>query len=68
MNFFLGPDQMLQDIAAGNDPAPVMQMALHVNEITLALQNAGEHSGSRAMETTCAPPPPQPWAQALKGA
>jgi hypothetical protein len=67
MNFFLGPDQMLKDIAAGTDPVPAMQMALHVNEVTLALQNAGEHSGSLAMQTTCVPPAPQPWAQALKG-
>lgn len=68
MNFFLGPYQMLQDIAAGNDPVPAMQMALHVNEVTLALQNAGEHSGAKAMVTTCDPPAPQPWAQSLKGA
>lgn len=67
MNFFLGPDQMLRNIAADNDPTPAMQMALHVNEVTLALQNAGEHSGSRAMETTCEPPAPQVWAQRLKG-
>lgn len=66
MNFFLGPNQMLQDITAGNDPLPVMQMALHVNEVTLALQNAGEHSGSVAMQTTCTPVDPQPWAQTLK--
>ncbi len=66
MNFFLGPDQMLNDIAADNDPLPIMQMALHVNEVTLALQNAGEHSGSVAMQTTCTPPAPQPWAVKLK--
>ncbi|WP_108813443.1 Gfo/Idh/MocA family protein [Loktanella sp. Alg231-35] len=67
MNFFLGPDQMLHDIAAGTDPTPAMQMALHVNEVTLALQNAGEHSGSQTMQSTCEPPAPQPWAQSLKG-
>lgn len=67
MNFFLGPDQMLNNISAGNDPLPTMQMSLHVNEVTLALQNAGEHSGAVAMQTTCIPMPPQPWAHALKG-
>jgi predicted dehydrogenase len=67
MNFFLGPQQMLEDIASDNDPAPMMQLALHVNEVTLALQNAGEHSGSRAMQTTCDPQTPQTWAQTLKG-
>ncbi len=67
MNFFLGPDQMLTDIAAENDPLPTMQMALHVNEVTLALQNAGEQSGAMPMQTTCAPRQPEPWAQSLKG-
>lgn len=67
MNFFLGPQQMLDSIAAGKDPATAMQMALHVNEVTLALQNAGEHSGAKTMMTTCTPPAPQPWAQALRG-
>ncbi len=67
MNFFLGPDQMLSDISEGNDPLPTMQMALHVNEVTLALQNAGEDSGAVAMQTTCNPTSPQPWAHALRG-
>jgi predicted dehydrogenase len=67
MNFLLGPQQMLEDIASDNDPTPAMQLALHVNEVTLALQNAGEHSGAKAMQTTCDPPAPQPWAQALRG-
>lgn len=66
MNFFLGPDQMLNDIVTENDPLPTIQMALHVNEVTLALQKAGEHSGAVAMQTTCTPAAPQPWAPALK--
>lgn len=67
MNFFLGPDQMLRDIAAGADAAPGMALALHVNEITLALQKAGEHSGAVSMQTTCDPMALMPWAQKLKG-
>lgn len=67
MNFFLGADQMLQSIAAGDDPKPAMDMALHVNEITLALQNAGEDSGALPMQTRCDPLPPQSWAAHLKG-
>lgn len=66
MNFFLGPDQILNDIASGSDPATRIGMALHVNEITLALQNAGEHGGAVAMQTTCDPIAPMPWAQKLK--
>ena len=66
MNFFLGPDQMLNDIVAENDPLPMIQIALHVNEVTLALQNAGEHSGAITMQTTCTPAAPQPWARVLK--
>jgi len=67
MNFFLGPDLMLNSIAAGHDPKPAMEMALHVNEVTLALQNAGEHSGSVTMQTRCDPPAPQGWSEKLKG-
>lgn len=67
MNFFLGPAHMLDNIAAGHDPMPMMHMALHVNEVTLALQNAGEESGAVPMQTTCPPFLPQPWARTLKG-
>ncbi len=66
MNFFLGPDQMLHDIATGVDAAPGIALALHVNEITLALQNAGEHQGAVTMQTTCDPIALMPWARQLK--
>jgi hypothetical protein len=36
--------------------------ALHVNEVTLAIQNAGEHAGSQRMKTTCGPIQPMNWA------
>ena len=66
MNFFLGPDTMLRAIAAGEDGAALTQMALHVNEVTLALQNAREQTGAVTMRTRCDPVPPQPWAAQIK--
>ncbi|MEC7963511.1 MAG: gfo/Idh/MocA family oxidoreductase, partial [Pseudomonadota bacterium] len=36
--------------------------ALHLNEVTLAIQNAGEATGAQAMTTTCTPMDPMDWA------
>ena len=36
--------------------------ALHMTEVTLAIQNAGE-AGAQDMTTRCAPMEPMPWAQ-----
>lgn len=62
MNFALGPAEMLDAIAAGRPPRLAGDFALHLTEVTLAIQSAGDHSGAQAMITTCAPMEPMPWA------
>lgn len=55
MNFALGPIDMLDAIQAGRpcrlDPA----FCLHINELTLAIQNSGSSRGAQPMTTTCRP-------------
>lgn len=55
MNFALGPSEMLAAIKEHRDCLLTADFALHVNEVTLAIQGAGEHSGSQRMKTTCGP-------------
>ncbi|MFW2589669.1 Gfo/Idh/MocA family protein [Sagittula sp. SSi028] len=62
MNFALGPAELLQALREGRPPRMSNDMALHLTEVTLAIQNAGEHSGAQPMTTTCTPMPPMPWA------
>ena len=62
MNFALGPAEMLDAIAAGRTPRLAGDFALHLTEVTLAIQQAGEATGARAMTTTCTPMEPMPWA------
>ena len=63
MNFALGPVEMLGAIAEGRPCRLAGDFALHLNEVTLAIQAAGEHSGAQVMQTTCAPMEPMPWAR-----
>ncbi|MEP3633715.1 MAG: Gfo/Idh/MocA family oxidoreductase [Shimia thalassica] len=63
MNFALGPVEMLDAIAEGRPCRMSPELALHVNEVTLAIQNAGDDAGSREMQTRCDPVEPMPWAQ-----
>jgi predicted dehydrogenase len=51
MNFLLGPAQMLDAIAAGRTPKIDSDFALHLTEVTLAIQNAGRDSGAQQMTT-----------------
>lgn len=62
MNFALGPAEMLDAIAAGRAPRLAGDFALHLTEVTLAIQGAGDSAGAQAMTTTCAPMEPMPWA------
>ncbi|EIE51502.1 oxidoreductase domain protein [Citreicella sp. 357] len=62
MNFMLGPAEML-DALEHNRPCRLTDdFALHMTEVTLAIQNAGETSGARTMTTRCDPLDPMPWA------
>ncbi len=62
MNFALGPMEMLEAIGADRPPQMSADLALHLNEVTLAIQNAGHTTGAIAMKTRCPPIPPAPWA------
>lgn len=65
MNFALGPMEMREALMEGRPHRMPIDLALHMNEITLALQNAGEDAGSTVMTTTFAPVEPMPWAKTL---
>ena len=63
MNFALGPVEMLESIAQGRPCRLGGDYALHLNEVTLAIQNAGESTGAQTMQTTCTLMEPMPWAR-----
>ncbi|WP_425097886.1 Gfo/Idh/MocA family protein [Tropicibacter sp. S64] len=63
MNFMLGPAEVLDAIRENRESRLGGDFALHMTEVTLAIQNAGEHAGSQAMTTGCAPMEPMPWAR-----
>lgn len=55
MNFALGPAEMLQAIEEGRMSRLAGDYAVHLNEVTLAIQNAGEDGGSLRMQSRCDP-------------
>ena len=61
MNFALGPVEMLRAIAAGRESRLAGAYALHLNEVTLAIQNAGRGGADIRLTTTCAPMEPMEW-------
>lgn len=61
MNFALGPAEMLDAIAAGREARQAGDFALHLTEVSLAIQGAGEHAGAQAMESRFVPPAPTRW-------
>ncbi len=61
MNFALGPVEMLRAIARGEDSRLAGDYALHLNEVTLAIQNAGDDTGAQQMTTGCEPMRPMEW-------
>lgn len=63
MNFALGPVEMLAAIAEGRPCRLSADFALHLNEVTLAIQNAGPEGASLTLTTTCPPMEPMPWAR-----
>lgn len=62
MNFALGPAEMLDAIATGRTPRLAGDYAVHLTEVTLAIQSAGEFAGAQRMTTTCPLMEPMPWA------
>lgn len=63
MNFALGPAEMLEAIREGRPCRLSSDFALHLNEVTLAIQNAGDSTGAQQMTTRCDPMEPMPWAR-----
>ena len=63
MNFALGPAEMLQAIAKGEASRLSGEYALHLNEVTLAIQNAGDDTGAQVMTTGCAPMKAMDWSE-----
>jgi predicted dehydrogenase len=63
MNFMLGPVEMQTALREDRPCRLSNDFALHMTEVTLAIQNAGEHSGSQAMTSTCHPMEPMSWAK-----
>ncbi len=62
MNFALGPMEMAEAIGTDRAPRLAGDFALHLNEVTLAIQNAGRTRGVQRMETRCDMMEPMPWA------
>jgi predicted dehydrogenase len=62
MNFALGPMEMIEAVEASRTPRLSGDFALHLNEVTLAIQNAGRTRGVQEMRTRCDVMEPMPWA------
>lgn len=63
MNFALGPMEMLEAMEAGRPSRLSGDFALHLNEVTLAIQNARDETGPQDMTTSCSVMEPMPWAR-----
>jgi predicted dehydrogenase len=61
MNFMLGPAEMFDAISAGRTPKLGGDWALHLTEVTLALQDAGRTAGAQAMTTRFKKTAPVRW-------
>ncbi len=61
MDFCRGVVEMAQAIAEGRPSRLSPEFSLHVNEIVLAIQNAGTDGGAYRMSTTFAGVEPMPW-------
>lgn len=62
MNFALGPVELLAAIRDKRPSRMSADFALHLNEVTLAIQNAGDSTGAQKMQTRCSRAEPMPWA------
>lgn len=65
MNFALGIAEMRDAILEQRPCRLSSDLSLHMNEVTLALQEAGEDGGAVAMKTRFDPVAPMPWAEKL---
>lgn len=63
MNFALGPAEVIAAIKEKRPSRLGADFALHLNEVTLAIQNAGSSTGAQTMTTACPAIDPMPWAK-----
>ena len=63
MNFALGPAEVLAAIQTGGQTTHLADFALHLNEVTLAIQNALDTAGVQVMQTRCPNLTPMAWAK-----
>jgi len=63
MNFALGPNEILEQIKQDKLDLPYADFALHLNEVTLAINNALDNTGVQVMKTTCPDMQPMSWAK-----
>ncbi len=63
MNFALGPVEMLEAIAKGQPSRLAGDFALHLTEVTLAIQGAGDAGGAQDMQSDCPRMELMPWAR-----
>jgi predicted dehydrogenase len=62
MNFALGPAEVLAALRQGGDKSYLADFALHLNEVTLAIQNSRDTEGVQLMTTKCPQLMPMQWA------
>ena len=62
MNFALGPAEMLAALKESRPSRLTTDFALHLTEVTLAIQRGG---GMQVIETKCPAMEPMPWALTL---
>lgn len=65
MNFALGPAEVLDAIHDGRPSRMPTDFALHLTEVTLAIQDAGKSAGAQIMTTDFTPIEPCSWAKVL---
>lgn len=63
MNFAIGPAEVLAAIQDGRKTLYLADFALHLNEVTLAIQNSLDSAGVQHMNTICPALTPMPWAR-----
>lgn len=63
MNFALGPAEVLAAMREGRSTEVYTDFALHLNEVTLAIQNSLDTEGVQVMKTKCPQLTPMSWAK-----
>lgn len=63
MDFARGVNELAQSIKEKRECRLSSELSLHVNELALAIHNAGEHNGTYNLKTTCGSIQPMEWAK-----